>query len=256
MGAGAPKIPGMTFSDPVAVSPKGADASPAIVFGQVKEGAANSTLLPTAFLEALGDPGSVPKREAVRLSENDLQAYRYESLKPKGLDQPVTVFTAPTSEGVATLACIAPGPDCEAVANTLKLNKGTAFPVGPNKDYAGALSKQLGALDKKASAGRSALKSAKTGKAQGKAAHQVGAAYLATSKSLSGLELSPADQAANKQLADAMKETGTAFRKLGAAAAKGDKGGYQSAGKVVSNGEQAISGALRGLQAAGYKVSG
>jgi hypothetical protein len=253
----APEIPGMAFTDAVAMSPKGADASPAIVFGQVREGAANSTLLPAGFREALGgDPGSVPKRDAVRLSDNELQAYRYESLKPKGLDQPVTVFTTPTSEGVATLACIAPGPDCEAVANTLKLNKGTAFPVGPSKEYAADLSKQLGALDKKVSGGRAALKSGKTGKAQGKAAHDVGAAYLSASKSLGGLKLSPADQAANAQLADAMKETGTAYRKLGSAAQKGDKGGYASAGKAVAQGEQAISGALRGLQAAGYKVGG
>ena len=173
----------------------------------------------------------------------------------QGLDQPVTVFASPTSEGVATLACIAPGPDCEAIANTLKLNAGTPFPVGPSKEYAAALGKELGGLDGKVSSGRSALQNAKTGKAQGAAAQKLAAAYADAAKGFEGLKLSPADRAANAQLAAALKETGSAYRTLGAAATKGDRGAYGRAGKSVSAGDQAIAGALRGLQAAGYKIA-
>lgn len=251
-----PEIPGMTLADPVAVAPKGSDGAPAVVFGQVKEGAGNSTLLPAGFLDSLGlDPGQVPKRAAVRLSREKLQAYRYENLRPKGLDQPVTVFASPTSEGVATIACIAPGADCEAIANTLKLNAGTPFPVGPSKEYAAALSKELGGLNSKVSSGRPALQKAKTGKAQGAAARKLAADYADAAKGLEGLKLSPADRAANAQLTGALKETGAAYRKLGAAAIKGDRGAYGRAGKAVSTGEQALAGALRGLQAAGYKIA-
>jgi hypothetical protein len=105
------------------------------------------------------------------------------------------------------------------------------------------------------SAGRSALQKAKTGKAQGAAAHNLAAAYADAAKGLEGLKLSPADRAANAQLTAALKETGSAYSKLGAAATKGDKGAYGRAGKSVSAGEQAIAGALRGLKAAGYKIA-
>ena len=68
-----PEIPGMTMDDPIAAAPKGADGGPAVVFGAVKEGADNSTLLPAGFRDALGlDPGQVPKRTPVRLSREKL----------------------------------------------------------------------------------------------------------------------------------------------------------------------------------------
>ena len=254
--SGAPEIPGMTLSEPVAMKPPEAKGAQSVVLGQVKEGAANSTLLPAGFLEALGlDPGEVPPREAVQLSRSKLQAYRYKNLRPRGLDDPVTIFTTPTSAGVATLACVDPGADCEAIADTLKLNAGTAFPVGPSKDYAAGLGKVLGGLNKKVKSGRSDLRSAKTPKAQAAAAADLASAYNAASKSVAGLEVSPADAAANAQLAAALKETGAAYGKLAAAARSGNKSGYAKARRAVQQGEQAVAGALRGLEAAGYKVA-
>jgi hypothetical protein len=250
-----PRIPGMKLSQPVAQAPEGA-AGESVVLGQVKQGAANSTLLPAGFLQALGlDPGEVPPREAVRLSGEELQAYRYENLRPRGLDKPVTIFTVPTSQGVATVACVDPGADCEPIANTLKLKAGTAFPVGPSKEYAAGLGKTLGGLDKKVGAGRKALSAAKTPKAQGAAAAKLGSAYAGAAKSIGGLKVSPADQAANRQLAQGLRQTGQAYRRLGKAASSGSKGGYAKGRSAVQRGEQAVAGALRGLEAAGYKIA-
>ena len=252
----APEIPGMTLSEPVAMKPPEAKGGQSVVLGQVKQGAANSTLLPSGFLEALGlDSGEVPPREAVQLARGKLQAYRYTNLRPRGLDDPVTIFTAPTSAGVATLACVDPGADCEAIADTLKLNAGTAFPVGPSKDFAADLGKTLGGLDKKVKSGRGKLRSAKTPKAQASAAAGLASAYNAASKSVAGLKVSPADAAANTQLAEALKESGAAYGKLAAAARSSNKSGYAKARTAVQQGEQAVAGALRGLQAAGYKIA-
>jgi hypothetical protein len=251
-----PEIPGMTLDDPIAAAPQGSSDGASVVFGEVKEAANNSTLLPTEFLGALGlGRGEAPKRQPVQLSRAKLQAYRYPNLRPKGLDSPVTVFAVPTSEGVATLACIAPGPDCEAIANTLKLSSGAALPVGPSKDYAGDLGKQLGTLNEQVSSGRSGL-SAKTPKAQGAAARKLAAAYGDAAKGLQGLKLSPADKTNNAQLVGALEQTGAAYSKLGSAAAKGDKGAYGRAGKDVAAGEKAIGQAFDGLKAAGYSVGG
>jgi serine/threonine protein kinase len=253
----APKIPGMTLTDPVAMAPKGAKGDQSVVVGQVKQGANNSTLLPAGFLQALGlGAGEVPPRSAVKLASGNLQAYRYENLRPHGLAKPVTIFTTPTSEGVATVACVDPTADCEAIANTLKLNAGTAFPVGPNKDYAASLGKTLGGLDKKVSSARSSLQKAKTPAAQAAAASTIASAYTAASKSLGGLKVSPADASVNTLLASSLKQTGSAYAGLAAAAKSRNKARYAKAGKAVQSAEQGVTGALRGVQAAGYKISG
>ena len=252
----APKIPGMTLSDPVAMAPKGAKGDQSVVVGQVKQGAANSTLLPTGFLTALGlGAGEAPPRAAVKLSRGNLQAYRYKNLRPRGLSKPVTIFTTPTSAGIATVACVDPTADCEAIANTLKLNTGTAFPVGPNKDYAAARGKTLGGLGKKASSAHTALQGAKTPKAQSAAAGQLASAYSSAAKSLGGLKVSPADESVNSLLASRLKQTGSAYAGLASAARSGNKAGYAKASKAVQGAEGGVAAALRGVQAAGYKVA-
>src|SRR4051812_27058143 len=250
----APAIPGMTVSDAVAMAPR--DGGQNVVVGEVKQGAANSTLLPTRFLSALAlDPGEVPPRQPVRLARAKLQAWRYENLRPRGLAKPVTIFTAPTSAGVATVACVDPGADCEAIANTLKLKAGTAFPVGPSKAYAAALGKRLSGLNKQVRAGRTALRRAKTPKAQAAAVGRLAAAYTGASAAISRLDVSPADQATQAQLAKALKGTGQAYRRLAAAAGSGRKAAFAKARAGARRNEQAVAGALRGLQAAGYKVA-
>jgi hypothetical protein len=192
----------------------------------------------------------------VQLASNKLQAYRYPNLRPRGIDQPVTLFTVPTSAGVATVACVDPGADCESIANTLKLNAGTAFPIGPGKDYAADLGKTLGGLDKKVKAGRKALQGADTPKAQAAAAKRLAGAYKAASADVTKLEVSPADAAVNASLAAALKQTGDAYAKLGSAASSGNKPAYEKAKTAVQQAQQELGGALDGLEAAGYKVAG
>jgi serine/threonine protein kinase len=251
----APQIPGMSFASPIAESPGGTQS---IVIGQVKDAsAANSTLLPAAFLQALGlNAGEVPPRQAVRLGDSKIEAYRYEDLRPRGIQKPVTLFTVPTSQGVATVACVDPTADCETIANTLKLNAGTAFPVGPSKAYAAQLGKALGGLNTKVKAGRRALASAKAPKAQAAAARQLSSAFKSTSAGLSKAKVSPADAAANGQLTATLKQTGDAYGKLAAAASSGNKSAYAAASRKVQTSEAAVTRALRGLQAAGYKIAG
>ena len=183
--ADVPAIPGMQFASPIAQAPGGAAGGESVVVGQVKRARTTRRCCRPASCSALGlDSGELPPRQAVRLADNKLEAYRYPNLRPDGLDQPVTLYTVPTSAGVATVACVDPSADCESIANTLKLNAGTAFPVGPSKEYAAGLGKTLGALDKKVSAGRKALQGADTPKAQAAAAKDLSAAYKTASASV------------------------------------------------------------------------
>ena len=94
--------------------------------------------------------------------------------------------------------------------------------------------------------------SAKTPKAQGDAARSIATAYAAAAKSLSGLELSPADRGPNARLVAALEDTGAAYRRAGSAAAKKDRSGFRKAGADIDKAEKEIAGALDGLKQAGY----
>ena len=116
------EIPGF---DDNAVTMGGAKGG-TIVFGYADETAANPTLL-------RGRPARRHARRARRSSTSPatLQAAKYADL-PIG-SQTGQVFAVPTDKGVATLACIAEGKTCDAIASSLKITDGKAFPVGPSE---------------------------------------------------------------------------------------------------------------------------
>ena len=112
---------------------------PVVVFGVARgRRASNSALLPATFLGSTGQStGAVPRRSAVRLPDQNLEAWRYPGLRPIGNNRQLTVFTVPTSSGVATVACALPpaaaaafAAQCDAIAGTLQLRSGRAYPIG------------------------------------------------------------------------------------------------------------------------------
>ena len=158
----APKVPGLTLADQVAVGPSGKDDQGVLVGMSDAKG---PLLLPAGLLGSLSEP----PRPADRVRLGKLEALRYEGLEAEGFDGSLTVFAAPTSAGVATLACFAPPGggaafrgDCERVAGSLALNGETAYPVGADKRYAADLGRVVTALDKRRKAGRAALAGAST----------------------------------------------------------------------------------------------
>jgi serine/threonine protein kinase len=251
--ATAPAVPGLDLEDPIANAP-GADGE-TVIFGTVAEAANNSTLLPEDLIAAAGE---VPRgREAVNLGPADLQAYRYEDVRLEGLDRPVTLYTVPTTAGVATVACL-PGPEgtpnCEAVANTLELSKGEPFPVGPSSKYANAVNAAAGKLTKAVNRDQRTLARARTPSAQAKAARDLRAAYQQASKALSRLELSPADRGANARLVAALGGVAAAYGKAASAADDNDKAAYRKATNTLKQAQQELAGAVEGVRAAGYDI--
>jgi hypothetical protein len=255
-----PEIPGLGLSDAAASAPGGKDGGTAVVVGTAKDGADNSVLLAPEFMQALGD---VPKRSgAVALGSDGLQAYRYDNLKPRGFDRQVTVFAAPTTEGVATVACVAPAAQaaafaetCDQIANTLSVSSGEPVPVGPNEAYAAAVSKAFKALNAADKSGQAKLKSAKTPQAQAVASRALAAAYGAAAKALGGQELSPADGRVNSQLVVALRDTSGAYKKAAGAAAKKDKAAFKQANGDVQDARADVGKALKALKGAGYDVA-
>jgi hypothetical protein len=249
----APEIPGIGIEDPVAYGVEAGGET--VVFGSVPKAADNSTLLSTELIDAAGD---VPEgREPVAIGPSGLEAYRYENVRLEGLDRPLTLYAAPTTEGVATLACLAGSegtPSCEAIADTVELTGGEPFPVGPSADYAETLSGASASLAKAVDKPLAALDRAKTPSAQADASRDLRAAYRKASQTLRRQELSPADRTANGNLVRALDATAAAYGKAAKAADNNSKAGYRRAGNDLNTATRQRNAAIKGLRAAGYEI--
>jgi hypothetical protein len=253
---------GLPMTHATAAAPGGRAAGPVVEFGMVTGSAAtNSALLPGGFLESIGrSTSSIPARSAVRLPAQNLQAWRYSKLSPVGAARQVTVYTVPTSGGVATVACAAPpsraaglGPQCDAIAGTLRLRRGTPYPVGPSDAYASSLNATIGNLQQATQSGQQNLQSSTTLAGQAAAAESLASAYDGAAAQLSALNLSPADGATNSQLLEALRGVGRAYRAAARAATGSDADAYRSASAAIPAATAKVNAALAALAAAGYK---
>ena len=256
----APALPGLDLADGAAYAPDGKDGGRAVAFGHAT--ANDSTLLPEDFRGTLGlQAGEVPERTAVKLGPDGLQAYRYEGLQPAGIDRKVTVYASPTSEGVATVACLAPPADaaafktdCEAIANTLQISSGKPFPVGPDPGYAETLGATFAKLDTQVEKGRKALgKDRTTFRAQAAAARDIQAAHAAAVKRLKGAEISPADRTINALLIARLRAVAAAWNKAAASASKKDKRGFDRSESGIKQAQQQLAQTVAGLEKVGYQ---
>ncbi len=245
----APEVPALPIKNAGAYAPAGGASS--VMFGLVPQASNNSTLLPDPLIEELGGPPE--GRESVALGPDELQAYRYEGLEVPGLDGAATVYAVPTTEGVATLACTG-SPSCDGIANTLELESGEAFPVGPSRQYAeraGRVSEQLARAVER---GNAALGRANRPTSQADALRDLRAAYTRAARELRGGNLSPADVRANAQVVEALGAVAAAYGRAANAADNNSKAGYRRATRSVQQAQQQLSGALDGLRAAGYEI--
>ena len=245
-----PKVPGLELQDPVTVTRQG---MPRDTLAAGMTDATGPSLLPTALLRRLdGDPA---RDDAVRLG--DLEAYRYQRLRVEGYDGRLTLYVAPTTAGVATVACAATArnaaaflPACEDVAGGLDLIRGEAFALGPDDRYLAKLDDVMGRLNRDRIRDARALRSAKTRAAQGRTAGVLGQAYGRARRALRGGSVSPAVSAAANSVRTAVARTQAAYRRLAGAARRGDEGAYGAARTDARAGEAAIKRALREVRAA------
>jgi hypothetical protein len=225
--------------------------------------AANSALLPAAFLDAIGQPaGTIPSRTAVRLPQQRLEAWRYRDLRPAG-GRALTVYAVPTTDGVATVACAASpeqagafAKQCDAVAGTLELLSARPYPVGPSQTYANALNAATAKLQQTTNAQEARLQAARTLAAQAAAARTLASAYDTAAAQLAVLDLSPADRGANQQLVTALRRLAKAYRSAARAATAGNAGVYRKASAAIPDAKARVTSALAAVQAAGYRPAG
>jgi hypothetical protein len=244
-------IPGLRLSDPIGLSQKGAPKTDGLSAGTT--GATGPALLPGTFLKRL--PEEPSRDDAVKLGS--LEAYRYKNLQPEGYDGRLTLYVAPTSPEVTTVACAAGAanaseflPDCESVAGNLRLLTGKAFALGPDEDYLSKLDKTMDKLNSARKKHSAQLRKAKKQAGQASAARALAGDYDRAGKSLDGLSVSPAVRRAANQVRAALAKTEAAYRRLSNAASNDNSSAYKAAAADVRAGEKALKRALKAVDAA------
>jgi serine/threonine protein kinase len=253
----AAEVPGITFRDPIALEPvsdAGGNGS-SLVAGKVA--ATGPSLLPDSFLAKLTKPPS--RDDAVHLGK--LEAYRYAALRPEGFDGRLTLYVSPTSNGVATVACIGRGArgeaalgSCQGIASSLELIEGEPYPLGPDEGYAGELSEVIDDLNKERATGRRSLAAAKTRPGQSKLARDLAATYGSAARRASRISTSPAAADAHAGIVRALKRVESAYDALATAARRGQKKRYSAAARRVRDGDAALERALSELEQLGYRI--
>jgi hypothetical protein len=242
-----PEIPGIAFQDPISLATStGEDAA---VAGFI-EGSGRS-LLPPSFLARLDREPATTDR--VKLGA--LKAYRFRDLRPRGLARGLTLFVAPTSVGVASVACIGEDSgDCERMAGSLRLLKGRALPLGPSAGYAKTLAAEVRRLDSRRTAARRDLAAASTPAGQASAADRLSSAFKDAADRLARATPGPADKAVNTAIVSALRVGRTAYAAMAEAARASDAAGFAAAGADARSAESRLRAALRRLKDLGYRL--
>jgi hypothetical protein len=251
------RIPGMHFENAIVLTPA-VGSGDRLVAG--KTDGSGRTLLPVALLNEL--PGDdPPEGEAVRLGK--LEAYRYTGLRPADSRLTLTIFTIPTSSGIATIACAAePGgvadfvADCERAAGSATLAGTEPMSLGPSPAYARRVSAAIDSLAKARSERVDALRAAHLPNKQAAAADRVADAYRAAARSVQAADPGPADREAGAALAAALTGAEEAYRRLATAARKGSRDAYDQARNAARQAERKVQDRLADLQELGYSVAG
>jgi Protein kinase domain len=239
-------IPGLGLRDAVAVSPAAADGS-GVEAGTT--GAHGPWLLPAGLVSRA--VGGLPPASPVALGK--LQALRYRGVELRGFGLGLTLYAAPTSKGVATVACYSPSAagfaaDCESVAQSLELNGAHPYPLATPPHAAHTLSQTIDRLNTRRRSGRRQLSAANTANRQADAAKKLERAYDQAKQQLAGLDLSPAIAAAVGEARSALGAAGGAYAALAATAKSGDSGGFETAGKQVNAEERRLGRALEAIE--------
>jgi hypothetical protein len=255
LGAASTRIPGITFQNPMVLSP--APSSAALQAGDVAD-AAGPTLLSPAFRAKL--VGALPAATAVRLGA--LQAYRYSGLHVRGLDGTLTVYAVPTTTGVVTLACWTASSgvprtfpaQCGDVAATAALVGSSPYPLGVSAAYATTLSNTFKNLGTAISGPLARLRAAKTPAAQSSAASSLSTAYGLAASGLSSAKATPEVATANAAIVAALNKLSHGYSDAASASSANSSSAYGRASKEIAAASAALHSALASLAAQGYKV--
>jgi predicted Ser/Thr protein kinase len=212
-----------------AAAPGGRESGGVVLAGLAPRDAHTPALLSPKLGAAGGSPVSV------RLGR--LTAYRHDGLRWNG--RALTVYAAPTSAGVATVACLSPASaeDCTRIAESLEVPGAAGFPLGPDPSFATAATRALKVPAR-------SLK-ARTPQGQASAARRIAADYRTARRRLARITAGPADEPLVAALGRRLGAAADAYRGLGATAAANDRRRYTRAATRARAAESGLRTTVR-----------
>ena len=207
-----PTLPGFATRDPIAARLK------SLRIGLVAAllPADHESLLPAALLRRL----EAPPRPTMVLLADGTHAYQYLGLSVQGRDEIIDAYVLPTADGVATVACVVRAADapflsrCDEVARTMSVEPDRRLPLGPAAALRSRLPSVLATLD----AVRNRYGQAATRGSSG-AANQLATAHRHAGETLSRVAVA----AGRPSLAQALRDEGLAYSRLGDALSRRDR---------------------------------
>jgi hypothetical protein len=247
-----PSGPRLGLTDELALAPE-APGGGVLMIGRTAT--RDPTLLPQSLLRALSHApaGQIVTFDGARL-------YRYLNLSPSDANWPESVYALPTTIGTVLAVCVEHGAvssfasSCERVIATIRLASGSVLAIGPMASYASALDAAITKLNAAHSVLGSKLRNARTVADQAKAANELATVYFNATTAVGRLSAGTA-QAANLELASALRSTGDGYAALGGAAAHHDASGYAAARSSLAHAASALTAAFVQLASFGYAVA-
>jgi tRNA A-37 threonylcarbamoyl transferase component Bud32 len=246
------RFPDLHLADSSTLVPRGGKGTEAATVGISL--ARGKTLLPPALRPYASHPRGVP------LSLGSLQALRYDGLGSKPRSEPWTVIVAPTSVGVATIACRA-GPrggdlrrTCQRLAASLKLLEGAGYPIGSSSQLATLLRRQIGTLNREVRHLRRRLQRASGSGAQAAVAAGLADVFRRRARTLAAFQVSPQSAAHLAGLVSGLRLVRDAYKRLAAAARSGNRRAYRTGVDEIYLVESILYNRILYLRSLGYRV--
>jgi hypothetical protein len=238
---------------PSRTGPRGQSAR--LAAGLVRQ--VDDRLLPVGFASRVT---TEPVEERVRIGR--YAGYRFTGLVLRETNQRLNLYAVPTTEGAATIACLArPGERvflsrCEAVATTLELLTLKTRPLEPSDEYVAALNAALQRLSARLKAGRAALRTAREPSDQARLADRLASDYRTAAGELSRAPRNLSDPAGDAALVSEMEDVGDAYAAVARGARRGSRSQFAAATKAVARRERRLRTSVEALRRADGRSGG
>jgi hypothetical protein len=215
--------------------------------------ATSASLLPLALEKAL--PGARKRRQRVRLASGQ-PAWRYRVAQAGG--SAILLYAAPTTTGVATVACMSPTAAglprrCEALADAITVPGSLPLDLSASAAFYSRLPAAVKQLEAARSTGLRELSTAKSAVGQAAAADGLVRAHKAASAALA--PLTPADAGLPAKTVAALNATAGAYATLAGAARARSRHRYDDAGRGVADADAGLRRTLSQAAAAAKAAS-
>ena len=215
--------------------------------------ATSATLLPAAFLQTL--KGASERPEVVRLASGR-HAWRYRFPEDDGSVS--FLYAAPTTSGVATVACLSPidgavPRGCEAVANAITVPGSRPLEPGTSAAFYSRLTAAVSDLDAARAKGTRELTGATRSTGQAAAAGEIARAHRAAGAGLASLTTE--GDGLPSTTVGVLKRTATAYETLASAARARSPRLYADAGRAVTTADADLRLSMKKVAAAANAAS-